>query len=312
MLEMSDLLVDRKKLDEVYDNIIENTSLLQEFLHKYNDFVSEMAYREKGISLMEMKFHLLLSYVIQLNYILLKKLDGHTIEGDAVVDRLVEIRTVIERTRSIEEKMNYQIEKLLKSVSSKTVGDVDPLGFKAQPEAMDDQVESEDSDELETQDTCKKQTNEVEKYVPPKLMAVPYVEPKDKHAERIRRRVTHSSMIEDLKQQYSQGPEEIIDHVSCMRRQERNEQKRRIEYEEEYMVRLNDPKKKHRRRMDFQAGFSSLFDFAPDFAQPVTSKKGKMRKSGKKYKHKKTRRMICDVCDLVLIEGPDEKGDSTA
>ncbi|OUC45207.1 hypothetical protein D917_01988 [Trichinella nativa] len=179
---------------------------------------------------MEMKFHLLLSYVIQLNYILLKKLDGHTIEGDAVIDRLVEIRTVIERTRPIEEKMNYQIEKLLKSVSSKTVGDVDPLGFKAQPEAMDDQVESEDSDELETQDKCKKQTNEVQKYVPPKLMAVPYVEPKDRYAERIRRRVTHSSMIEDLKQQYSQGPEEIIDHVSYMRRQERNEQKRRTEY----------------------------------------------------------------------------------
>ncbi|KRZ85527.1 Neuroguidin, partial [Trichinella sp. T8] len=296
--KMSDLLVDRKKLNELYDNIIANTSLLQEFLHKCKDFVLEMVYREKvhhtfylGISLMEMKFHLLLSYVIQLNYILLKKLDGHTIEGDAVIDRLVEIRTVIERTRPIEEKMNYQIEKLLKSVSSKTVGDVDPLGFKAQPEAMDDQVESEDSDELETQDKCKKQTNEVQKYVPPKLMAVPYVEPKDRYAERIRRRVTHSSMIEDLKQQYTQGPEEIIDHVSYMRRQERNEQKRRTEYEEEYMVRLNDPKKKRRNRMDFQAGFSSLFDFAPDFAQPVTSKKGKMRKSGKKYKHKKSKKI---------------------
>ena len=49
------------------------------------------------------------------------------------LERLVEIRTVMERMRPIEHKLKYQVEKLLKIVTAGKLGDADPLQFKANP-----------------------------------------------------------------------------------------------------------------------------------------------------------------------------------
>lgn len=48
----------------------------------------------QGISFLEMKHQLLLSYLTNLTFVMLKKVQGQSIQGDEAVERLVEIRTV--------------------------------------------------------------------------------------------------------------------------------------------------------------------------------------------------------------------------
>ena len=51
-------------------------------------------------------------------------------------ERMVEIRTILERMRPVEHKLKYQIEKLLKLSSSGKLGENDPLQFKANPDNL--------------------------------------------------------------------------------------------------------------------------------------------------------------------------------
>ena len=78
--------------------------LLSEFTQKVNalrSFVQELTQRivdgelqtSKGISLLEVKSHLLLQYCVNLGCLLLQKLDGQSIAGHAVVKQLIVLRT---------------------------------------------------------------------------------------------------------------------------------------------------------------------------------------------------------------------------
>lgn len=51
------------------------------------------------------------------------KSKGTSINRDPAIDRLVEIRTVLERMRPIEHKLRYQIEKVVKAAASTSAGD---------------------------------------------------------------------------------------------------------------------------------------------------------------------------------------------
>lgn len=51
-------------------------------------------------------------------------------------DRLVEIRTVLEKMRPIEHKLKYQIDKMVKSAVTGTSNGSDPAQFKANPVNM--------------------------------------------------------------------------------------------------------------------------------------------------------------------------------
>lgn len=48
-------------------------------------------------------------------------------------ERLVEIRTLLERMRPVEHKLRYQIDKLLKIATTGKFETTDPLQFKANP-----------------------------------------------------------------------------------------------------------------------------------------------------------------------------------
>jgi len=89
-----------------------------------------------------------------------------------VIDRLVEIRTVLERMRPVEHKLRYQIDKLLKIASSGKLAENDPLQFKANPGNLLNKVDdSGESSEEEVKETRSKKSGV---YVPPKLAATPY------------------------------------------------------------------------------------------------------------------------------------------
>ncbi|KAL6012639.1 hypothetical protein ACLOJK_003128 [Asimina triloba] len=66
----------------------------------------------EGISYLEAKHLLLLSYCQSIVYYLLRKAKGLHIEGHPVVRSLVEIRLFLEKIRPIDKKLQYQVQKL--------------------------------------------------------------------------------------------------------------------------------------------------------------------------------------------------------
>lgn len=71
-----------------------------------------------GISYLEAKHLLLLSYCQSIIYYLLRKAKGFSIEGHPVVRSLVEIRLFIEKIRPIDKKLQYQVQKLTRFASN--------------------------------------------------------------------------------------------------------------------------------------------------------------------------------------------------
>lgn len=133
---------------------------------------------DKGLSFLEMKYHMLLSYLINLTYVVLRKCSGERIDGDPSIDRLVEIRTVLEKIRPIDHKLKYQIDKLVKTAVTGDGGTDDPDNFKANPDALVPKIDGEDEEtDSEDEDDGEKPKNANKKsgiYVPPKLAAVHY------------------------------------------------------------------------------------------------------------------------------------------
>lgn len=68
-----------------------------------------------GMSYLEAKHLLLLNYCQSIVYYLLRKAKGFSIEGHPVVQSLVEIRLFLEKIRSIDKKLQYQIQKLTRA-----------------------------------------------------------------------------------------------------------------------------------------------------------------------------------------------------
>lgn len=129
---------------------------------------------DQGLSFLEMKYNMLLSYLINVTYVVLRKCSGETIEGDPCIDRLIEIRTVLEKIKPIEHKLKYQIDKLVKTAVTGTSAD-DPTTFKANPENLMGQMEeASDSSEVSDGDKEKGGKKNHDVYVPPKLSAVHY------------------------------------------------------------------------------------------------------------------------------------------
>lgn len=59
---------------------------------------------------------------------------GKKIERDPSIDRLIEIRTVLEKIRPIDYKLRYQIDKLVKTTITGVTNAKDPINFKVKNE----------------------------------------------------------------------------------------------------------------------------------------------------------------------------------
>lgn len=133
---------------------------------------------DQGLSFLEMKYNMLLSYLINLTYVILRKCSGEKIEGDPSIDRLIEIRTILEKIKPIDQRLKYQIDKLVKT-SMSGCNENDPTSFKANPGNLlgnenEDSSNSEKSDDDNDDNGKIKRDNKPGVYVPPKLSAVHY------------------------------------------------------------------------------------------------------------------------------------------
>lgn len=241
-------------LREMNDNAVQVAHLVDEMLDRVKRGELSTA---KGLSFLEVKYHMLLSYLINLTYVVLRKCTGEPIEADPAIDRLVELRTVLEKTRPIDQRLKYQVDKLVKAAVTGASSQNDPTNFKANPDNMISKLDNDSYSSEEEKESDEEGTKKLEKkgvYVPPKLAAVPYEEDEtraqreQKQLERARKHALSSSMIQELKEEYLDTPIEVT-HGSVRHMQTSKYQKARQDYEETYFTRLPVTKaERHKRR----------------------------------------------------------------
>ncbi|XP_061196314.1 neuroguidin-like [Saccostrea echinata] len=280
-------------------NLLENMESQTEDVTKLIDHLLKKAcdgeyQTSKGISFLEVKYQLLLSYLINLTYITLQKAKGGSIEGDPAIDRLIEIRTVLEKMRPIDKKLKYEVDKVVRTAASGGTDSSDPLRHRANPDNLISKLDDESESESEGEEKKSKI------YQPPKLTAMHYegdetVQDKEERAlERAKKRALSTSMLRDLREEYSEGPTEIRETTSKQRSKAEKKLRERTEYEEEHFMRFS-VSKKDKNEMRRVAGFSSLnnlthFDDISALTEGQTSKAGPSKKrkmSGKGKKGKK-------------------------
>ncbi|KAI8855296.1 hypothetical protein BC829DRAFT_438693 [Chytridium lagenaria] len=137
-----------------------------------------------GVSLLELKTHGLLSYITDLTLYCMLKVQGQRLVPPnqpplPLIDRLIEHRVVLERTRPVEQKLKYQIDKLLRGVATSVYDRVnrgedgmpavaeetDALKFKPNPSNLVSAGAARDNS-----------TSNDGIYRPPKVAPVPYEE----------------------------------------------------------------------------------------------------------------------------------------
>lgn len=201
---------------------------------------------------MDLRYHLLLFYLQDLTHLISIKTEGGKIKESDALNRVVTIRTVLEKMRPLDHKLKYQIDKLVRTAVTGSLAENDPLQLRPNPQnlisKLEDSGESEDEAETKAASEKKAAHSSGRKYVPPKIAPMHYegdmteADRKKALVERQRRAALRSSVIQELRQQYSDAPEEIRDRRDFQSEREGRDELHRKHYEESMMVRLNMPK----------------------------------------------------------------------
>ncbi|KAI9008142.1 Sas10/Utp3/C1D family-domain-containing protein [Gaertneriomyces semiglobifer] len=249
----------------VEKDVTEFVTLVKDFKEKAADLQSrltpvltdlESGKRQtfNGVSLLEVKLHTMLSYLTNLTFFMLLKLHGLKVEGHPCVMQLVEDRIVLEKIKPLEQKLKYQIDKLVKAAAmqedeefiagrARTADEAaiaDPLKFKPNPAALlSHKGDADDAQEDEKSGV----------YRPPKLAPVHFEdEPRAKTGkltQKEKEKVSRSRLLRDLRSQYDDRPEEMTAQGTGYGAQEVGASKEderwteRETFEEENFVRLN-------------------------------------------------------------------------
>jgi hypothetical protein len=100
-----------------------------------------------GMTYLEMKYNLLLSYCTFLSFYLLMKVEGKSVKDHPVIFKLAHIKTLLEKLKPLDAKLQYQIDKMLRTAAiSSTNGAAkyeDNMKYKPNPKNL----EGSDQDE---------------------------------------------------------------------------------------------------------------------------------------------------------------------
>ncbi|KAI8928243.1 hypothetical protein BC831DRAFT_497478 [Entophlyctis helioformis] len=242
----------------------------------------------QGVSLLEVRIHSLLSYITNLGFLSLLKLHGESIQNHKVVDHLVELRAVLERTKPLEQKLKYQIDKLVKAAvmqddadrmardhGDQVPDDADaslrnPLQFKPNPMALMGN-DSKDGGEQDGND------DDGGVYRPPRVAPVHYDESsmakKGRLSQQLKERASKSRLLRDIRAQYDDRPEELDAEGTGYGRRElgttsKAEEafKEREEFEEANFMRLAMSKKDKQNERMLGSGRVHLARFQNEFS----------------------------------------------
>ena len=243
------------------------TSEISILSSKLNEFKSTLPTLEtnQGISLLQVKLHCFLSYLSHLSFVVLLKLQGKSIVDHPCIQSLIENRLLIEKMKPLEQKLKYQIDKLIKSAlldqdekhllrkdhleeNAEDLDQVDPLQFKPNPSALTGIKDSETNATDPNQET--------QTYKPPKLAPMPYLE-EEENIQRFNKKsgrlaldkASKSRLLKDLSEQYDDRPEEMSVQGSgyagmdITASKEDKQWHEREAYEEDNFTRLNMTRK---------------------------------------------------------------------
>ena len=260
-----------------------------------------------GISLLSTKNDLLFQYIINLVGVMYRRSRPDqsltSASTRSMILRLCEIRTFLEKLRPIEQKLQYQIDKVLKNNADQQ------LQYRANLANFDQDVngENDEKDETTTKDDEEEEKPKI--YRPPKLVPMEYNEDfdrpnakgnVDKRLEHLKRRAYHSDILEDYRNRYSDAPEEVHNSERSRLLKQNRAYQEKITYEEEYLKRLPQTK---RERLQLQRSMTNdgsdvmkhlddaniLFD-EQHLNGSTSKKKSKMsRRTKKKMDKKKTK-----------------------
>ncbi|KAJ3412925.1 hypothetical protein HDV05_008713 [Chytridiales sp. JEL 0842] len=250
----------------------------------------------KGVSLLEVKLHSMLSYMANLSFFALMKIHGQPIEDHPSIDQLIELRVVLDKIKPLEGKLKYQIDKLVKIANdaenedgdpvenlrkkflvtddddvdkstkklTKDTSLGDPLQFRPNPMAF----ASNDADELQDGDGGLDNSGI---YRPPRVAPVfldDKKKPKEKGelSDRFKSRSQKSRIINDLRDVFDVRPEEVTAHGTGYSIRERKTNKKDEELdritqmeEENYMrYTVTKERKKREKAVARSSGLSEI------------------------------------------------------
>ncbi|MED6276890.1 hypothetical protein CHARACLAT_007484 [Characodon lateralis] len=299
----SDLSKAVQLLNDLTEQVASVTSHVRELLTKVKDGVFKSS---KGLSFLDLRYNLLLFYLQDLTHLISIKTEGGKIKDSEALSRVVTIRTVLEKMRPLDHKLKYQIDKLVRTAVTGSLAENDPLQLRPNPENLINKLsESEDSEGEENKAAPGKKAahSSGRKYVPPKIAPVHYdgdmteADRKKAQMERQRRAALRSSVIQELRQQYSDAPEEIRDRRDFQTEKHSREELHRKNYEESMMVRLNVPKHERNARKRSTMAMSSQLNGITHFGDITALTGGEGGQDGetrpkkkKKIMKKKTKR----------------------
>ncbi|CAL1596730.1 unnamed protein product [Knipowitschia caucasica] len=298
----SDLPKAVQLLNNLTEQVVSVTSHVRDLLKKVKDGAFQTS---KGLSFLDLRNHLLLFYLQDLTHLTSIKNEGGRIKESEALERIVTVRTVLEKMRPLDHKLKYQIDKLVRTAVTGTLAENDPLQLRPNPGNFNSKLNESGSDE-EDDETAAKTPGQptAKKYVPPKIAPMHYdgditeADKKQMKAERLKRAALRSSVIQELRQQYSDAPEEIRDRQDFQSERESREETHRKNYEESMMVRLQASKSqknsKKRRTMGMAGQLGGITHFGDISAltggEAGLDGDGARPKKKKKLMKKKTKR----------------------
>lgn len=225
-----------------------------------------------GSSFLALRNILMVEYLLNLSQLISTKVSGQSLLGSPAIERIVEVRTYLEKMKPMHLKLKYQIEKAIKAASEKSresssnnnPENILSLRPRLEDIQLDDEVkgekEQEDdaSDDESVGDLGQKKMQNSNKYVPPKVASVPYEEDdtsenrKKRQLERAKRHALNSNLMRELMDEFDEVPEEIQE-LSIGRKKTDRAAAERTRYEEEYFLRLGSTKEKKKKQQQQSA-----------------------------------------------------------
>ncbi|CAJ0571265.1 unnamed protein product, partial [Mesorhabditis spiculigera] len=261
-----------------------------------------------GISLLEVKNHDLLAYMREMALIMERMSAGESIQECGAVERSIRYRTILERIKPLEKKLGPQIDKILQG----PVTGVKPK--KAEASDEDDEFDEEggegsaaEEDEIEgSEDDEDEAPERRQRFNASKIFGINYETDRDQErklrkAERNKKRALGSTLVQELRQQYSDAPvEEYIDNTVSTR--VRQQDRERLEHEESFLMRTRMDKGeiKRRRREANVSMVDQLLKFG-DYMAADDELRGKV------LSHKKPRRGGPQKRKIGGAKGPSKK-----
>ncbi|KAF9113948.1 hypothetical protein BGX27_000479 [Mortierella sp. AM989] len=288
--KMVDVAAEALRTDQVAfaKHLNELTTMFKEIESKLKPTIEKLESKEidtsKGLSFLEVKYHILLEYITNLSLVMYRKLNGEAIKDHPAVVSLIEQRTILEKMKPVEQKLKYQIDKLVRAAvvgqqdgeAQMTAGGADPLAFKPNPKNL--VLDNAGNDEGDAQDDNQAEdgTSSAGLYKAPKMAPVHFEEDSSavakrlKYQARLQARAAKSRVMKDLVSEFDDRPEEMSlnnDGVHFGMGMD-EKQLEREKYEEENFTRTMLSKKElNRLRKGTIPRFENEFENLNDFAQ---------------------------------------------